>query len=89
MIPAAEFKRRFRCAVKRSGKTSKEISDETGINLFNINEYRKGSSLPKAENLVLLCDCLDVSADYLLGLTDDPTTIGRSGKCRYIFDRIR
>lgn len=30
------------------------------------------TSMPKADNLAKIADCLNVSVDYLLGRTDDP-----------------
>ena len=65
------------------------ISDETGIIASTIAGYYSGSIIPKDENLMLLCACLDVSADYLIGLTDDPKPHGRNGKYGYIVERIR
>ena len=32
--------------------------------------YESGATLPSAEQLFRLCDALDCSADYLLGLSD-------------------
>lgn len=37
-------------------------------------DYEKGNSEPNAVNLVKLAKFYDVSADYILGRTDDPRT---------------
>lgn len=59
----------------------KELSKEKGISLkkvletaglsFNTMAHMK-TSMPKADNLAKIADCLNVSVDYLLGRTDDP-----------------
>lgn len=38
-----------------------------------ISQYINGLSKPDTERLTVLCKALDVSADYLLGLSDTPT----------------
>ena len=35
-----------------------------------ISDYKAGKSMPSLDTLYLICRCLDVSADYLLGLED-------------------
>lgn len=61
----------------------KQTSKEKGIPLkkvlenaelgFNTMSNMK-TSMPKADNLAKIADCLDVSIDYLLGRTDNPET---------------
>lgn len=36
----------------------------------NISNWRKGDNVPSVEVLTKVCKYLDVSADYLLGLSD-------------------
>lgn len=59
----------------------KQTSKEKGIPLKKILENAELSfntmsnmktSMPKADNLAKIADCLDVSVDYLLGRTDNP-----------------
>ena len=39
-------------------------------------ERRKGGQIPSITNLILLCQELNASADYLLGLTESPKRDG-------------
>ena len=64
------FKDRFNEVLKTCGKTQTQIAKELNISKQCVNDYKKGKSVPSIETLYLLCKILDVSADYLLGLTD-------------------
>lgn len=44
-----------------------------GLSRATIQNYESGRTQPKAPDLAVLADLFGVSADYLLGLTDDPT----------------
>ena len=59
----------------------KQTSKEKGIPLKKVLENAELGfntmsnmkiSMPKADNLAKIADCLDVSVDYLLGRTDNP-----------------
>lgn len=43
------------------------IYKDTGLSDSLIGYWRKGKKQPTLENLVILCDYLDVSIDYLVG----------------------
>ncbi len=66
-----KFKERFNEILKNSGKTQIEIANELEVSRQMISEYKTGKSVPSLEKLYELCKCLDVSADYLLGLDDE------------------
>lgn len=51
--------------------TVKKVLEEVGLG-FNTMSNMK-NSMPKADNLAKIADCLDCSVDYLLGRTDMPT----------------
>ena len=65
-----EFKKRFNEILKQSGKTQVEIAKALNITKQCVNDYKTGKSVPSIETLYALCKYLDVSSDYLLGLTD-------------------
>lgn len=65
-----KFKERFNEVLKQSGKKQTEIALALNISKQCVNDYRTGKTLPSLETLYLLCKYLDVSADYLLGLSD-------------------
>ena len=66
-----KFTERFNELIKISGKTQVEIAKEANISKQCITDYKSGKSLPSLETLCLLCKCLDVSSDYLLGISDE------------------
>lgn len=58
---------------KKTKKTMKELSKETGIGLSTISNYENGYSNPKKDNAKILADYFGVSVPYLLGFDDKPT----------------
>jgi transcriptional regulator with XRE-family HTH domain len=48
------------------------LAVEVGVTVNAITHIEKGRSDPRASTLYGLCTALGVSADYLLGLTDNP-----------------
>ena len=65
-----EFKKRFNEILQQSGKTQVEIAKALNVTKQCVNDYKTGKSVPSIETLYALCKYLDVSSDYLLGLTD-------------------
>lgn len=51
----------------------KEIADAAGLSLMGYYRYERGDRQPTANTLLALADFFDVSTDYLLGRTDNPT----------------
>ena len=66
-----KFRERFNELLSISGKKQTEIADAIGVTKQCVSDYKKGKSVPSLETLYLLCEFLDVSADYLLGLSND------------------
>lgn len=64
--------------IKKSGKTLKQILEETGISHAQLYRIRKGTSEPTASMIIKLCRTLSCSADELLGLAtpSDPPSKG-------------
>jgi transcriptional regulator with XRE-family HTH domain len=58
----------------RSGKNlmAKDVADAIGVTKAAISMIESGRNSVSVELLEKLCRCLDCSADYLLGLSDDP-----------------
>ena len=65
-----KFKKRLREEIKLSGMTTKELGEKNGVSNEMITQYYTTSKNPGLETFEKLCKALDVSADYLLGLTD-------------------
>ncbi|RDY26712.1 XRE family transcriptional regulator [Romboutsia weinsteinii] len=49
----------------------KELSQRANITEASLSRYENGLRDPKAAVLIKLAEALDVSTDYLLGITDD------------------
>lgn len=53
------------------GLSQMELSKKIDISQSAIARYELGKTEPKASDIVKLAEFFDVSADYLLGITDD------------------
>ena len=51
--------------------TQKQVAIGTDISERLYQSYEYGTRIPHCENLIKLCRYFNVSADYLLGLTDE------------------
>ena len=57
-------------AVKISGLSRGEIAKRADVSGTTVRRYMNGETYPSLKMLVKLCDILDVTADYLLGMTE-------------------
>lgn len=53
--------------------TQQLLSKEIDINDRTIRRYESGEMQPTATTIIKIANYFGVSADYLLGLSDDPT----------------
>lgn len=61
---------RIREMMEKRKIKQKELADKTGIARQSIGYYADGSNIPNAEVLAKIAKALDVSSDYLLGLSE-------------------
>lgn len=54
-----------------NGLKLKDVAAALNVTIRSINRYEDGTREPSIDMLVKFCKLYDVSADYLLGLTDD------------------
>ena len=66
------FGQRVREARSRCGETQTDLGNYLGIRKSQVSEIEKGSASTTVERVALICRHYQVSADYLLGLSDDP-----------------
>lgn len=52
------------------GLKLKEVAERLNVTIRSISRYEDGSREPSVDLIVKFCKLYDVSADYLLGLTD-------------------
>lgn len=64
--------------MNESGKSDYAIRKETGIKNSVISEWRAGRSNPSTNTIITLANYFNVSADYILGLSDEKTTLKKA-----------
>lgn len=57
----------------KRGLTQGQIAEKLGMTEANFSSYERGKSIPPGDKLKQIAELLDVSTDYLLGQTDDPS----------------
>lgn len=50
-----------------------ELSKRTGISPVSISRYLSGIRFPRGTEIIKICNALNISSDYLLGLDDEMT----------------
>ncbi len=73
--PWPSFARRLRIALAKNNMTSADLCRDTTLGSGQISNYLNGHQEPGATRIVQMCEALDVSADFLLGLTDEMKTL--------------
>lgn len=67
------FGERLKATRKIKNMTQLELSKRLELSKATISAYEQVASYPSIETLVKICNILDVSADFLLGLSDNLT----------------
>ena len=70
------FGQRLREIREDRGKSRKEIADLLEVSKTQISDIENGKSGTNLDRFYFLCEYYQVSADYVLGITDDPTWRG-------------
>ena len=65
-----KFTERFNEILKISGVKQTELAKYCNLAKQTITSYKSGASFPSIEILYKICQFLDCSSDYLLGLSD-------------------
>lgn len=66
------FLPRIREMRKERGLSQAKIAQKIGMEQTQYSRYERGENEIKVNVLIDICKALDVSSDYLLGLSDDP-----------------
>ncbi len=64
------FKTRLKEELENSKLTVKQFADMVGVSPEMVTQYYTTKKLPKLDTFAKICKVLNVSADYLLGLSD-------------------
>ncbi len=65
--PRVPIGRRLRALLEHRGLPHDELRRITGVSESAVSSWMNAHSYPTIEQLVMICDALDVSADVLLG----------------------
>ena len=57
--------------LKKSGKTSYQVSKDTGIGENTLSQWKNGRSTPKIDKLKVIADYFGVSIEYFLDDTNE------------------
>ena len=72
MFERANFSARLKELIQRRNMTYAELAQALGVSTAQISDMANGNAGTSMERLYKLCKTFEVSADYLLGLTDEP-----------------
>lgn len=72
MFTKAEFGKRLLEVRKQNHETQPDLAKVIGTVKSHISEMENGKMTTTIEKFALICEHYKVSADYLLGLSDDP-----------------
>lgn len=64
------IKERLKYEINNSQKKKRQIAQEIGVSASMVSQYVTGSKMPDIYTFTKLCKSLDVSSDYILGITD-------------------
>ena len=65
------FGDKLKAARKARSLTQQQLADKVDLVKGSISAYEQNAKYPSLEVLIKLCTLFNVSADYLLGLSDD------------------
>ncbi|WP_069997791.1 helix-turn-helix domain-containing protein [Cellulosilyticum sp. I15G10I2] len=68
------FRERLLEQLKKREMHQQDLADKTEITPATISRYITGKRKPSGENINRIAKELGISADYLLGITNNPTT---------------
>ena len=66
-----ENEQRLRAAIKNSGIKQKDIARHIGVSAQTVSKYMKADIFPALDTFAKLCALLDVSSDYILGISKE------------------
>lgn len=57
---------KFQSLLDKTNKTPYQVSKDTGISTATLSSWKNGVYVPKADKLMILAKCFDVSIEYFL-----------------------
>lgn len=71
-----QFPERLRSARQLRGYSQSELAEKASLQPSAVSHFETGRRAPSFENLKSLSVALDVTTDYLIGRTDEPSLTG-------------
>ncbi len=68
----SEFSKRLKILLIERKITNKELAEHLALESNSISNYVTGKRAPNLETVVKIAKFLNISADYLLGITNNP-----------------
>lgn len=65
-VDLAEIGRRIQSRRKQQGLTQEQLADRMNVSIQMISNLERGNKAIRIDNLINLCQILDVSTDYIL-----------------------
>lgn len=69
------FNENLKNARLKKGLSQKDVAEKIGVAKSTYSLYESGSREPNVQTIKKISDVLDVSADDLLGINNEPTTL--------------
>lgn len=73
MFPTKTFSERLVTIRKSRNISAKDVAEALGVSRAAISQFESGKNAPSATVLIALADYFNVSLDYLVGRSDDPS----------------
>lgn len=70
MLDMNKFKDRLNEVLKENGISQVTLARKIAMSQGVVNNYCTGKREPTLDVLIRICEALEISSDYLLGLTD-------------------
>ena len=77
MLDLKIFGERLRCLRKEKKLVLADIAKLLNVSTTQVSDMENGKTATSLQRLVILAEFYQVSADYVLGITDDPTWRGK------------
>lgn len=88
--PAEQFGRRVRQSREERGWSQGDLARECGLTPSGVAHFEAGRREPRLTSIVRLAEALDISADYLVGISNQPqASVARSSKIANLVGRMR
>lgn len=69
---------------KEKGYTQKAMGELLGVSRQTVSDYERGKKTPDMMKIIIICNQFGVTSDYILGLSEDKTSVGSHEVSDYI-----